>query len=78
MNKEATAAAVPVAKLLDHLIGSFKLKNDARLSRFLEITPPAISKLRHGKQPITAAMILAIHEKSGMPVKRIREFINGL
>lgn len=76
MNKEVTAAAVPGAKLLDHLIVSFKLKNDAALSRALNFKPPVISKIRHGAQPVTSNTILAIHEAFGVPVKKIRELID--
>lgn len=59
-------------KLFDRLLDENNLKNDAALSRELEVSAPVISKLRHGKLPFGPSIILAIHEKFGMPVKEIR------
>jgi hypothetical protein len=35
--------------LIDVLIKTMSLKNDAALSRVLEVAPPVISKIRHGR-----------------------------
>src|SRR5471032_812695 len=37
--------------LLDILLGKMQLKNDAALSRLLEVAPPVISKIRHHRLP---------------------------
>jgi hypothetical protein len=37
--------------LLDILLGKMQLKNDAALSRMLEVAPPVISKIRHHRRP---------------------------
>jgi DNA-binding Xre family transcriptional regulator len=47
-------------KLLDALIGKLQLKNDAALSRALEIAPPVISKIRHGRLPVGASLVIRI------------------
>lgn len=60
--------------LLDFLLDSRQLKNDAALCRLLGIMPPVISKVRHGR-PVSPELILRIHEKLGMPVADIRALI---
>jgi len=42
--------------LLTSLIHMLKLKNDAALSRALEVAPPVISKIRHRRLPVGASM----------------------
>jgi hypothetical protein len=59
--------------LFDTIIAENGLKNDAALCKLLEIPPPVMSKFRHRKRPLCASVILAIHERTGMPVARIRE-----
>lgn len=39
-------------RLLDTLIVHLNLKNDAALSRALEVAPPVISKIRHNRLPV--------------------------
>ena len=51
-------------KLLDTLIEKLNLKNDAELCRVLEVQPPIISKIRHGKLAVGATILLRMHEKS--------------
>lgn len=61
--------------LLDHLVVKFVMKNDAALCRALEVAPSIISKIRHGKLPVTDRLILRMHEKLGVPVADIRKFV---
>ena len=49
----ATATYNP-DRLLDAIIVKLHLKNDAALSRALEVAPPVISKIRHRTLPIGA------------------------
>ena len=42
-------------RLLATLISKLSLKNDAALSRALEVSPPVISKIRHRRLPVTDA-----------------------
>lgn len=39
-------------KFLDTLLDKFGLKNDAALARTLEVGPPVISKIRHGRSAV--------------------------
>lgn len=63
--------------LLDHLIERFNLKNDAHLSRKLEVAPPVISKIRHKLLGVGAVMILRIHDVFGISVADIRKLIES-
>ena len=58
--------------LLDVLLERHGLKNDAALARVLDLAPPVISKVRHGRQPLTPTFILNIHETLHVPVEEIR------
>jgi transcriptional regulator with XRE-family HTH domain len=60
------------ADLLDALIKRLELKNDAELSRLLEVEAPTISKLRNGKLSIGASMLLRMHRVSNVSVKELR------
>jgi len=62
-------------KLLDAVKERYAVKNDAELSRKLDVPPPTISKIRSGKVNVSADMILRIHETFDMPVKEIRELL---
>ena len=65
------------AKLLSEVINVTGLKNDAALSRALEVAPPVISKIRNGKLPVGATMAIQIHELINMPIKRITAILSG-
>lgn len=65
--------------VLDEYIRHHHLKNDAALSRMLEVSPPVISKLRSGLLQLRATMILRMHEAApeDFPVKRIRDLLGA-
>ena len=46
-------------KFVNRLLKELNVKNDAALSRALEVAPPVISKLRHGKLNIGDSMLVA-------------------
>jgi plasmid maintenance system antidote protein VapI len=62
-------------QLLDKVKELYSIKNDAQLSRTLDVPPPTISKIRAGKVNVSADMILRIHETLGMPVADIRALL---
>lgn len=64
-------------RLFDTLLNRYKLKNDAALARALDVSPPCISRIRHGKLPLGSSIMLNIHETFGMPVKEIRSLAAG-
>jgi hypothetical protein len=73
MSKQTTDMAVyNPAKVLDAIISKLKLKNDAALSRVLEVAPPVISKIRHRTLPIGATILLRMHEASAISIRELR------
>lgn len=58
--------------LLDALIEKMGLKNDAALSRALEVAPPVISKIRHRRLPVGASLLIRMHEVSALSIKDLR------
>ena len=59
-------------RLLDALIQKLKLKNDAALSRVLDVNPPVLSKIRHGTLPIGASLIIRMQDVSKFSLKKVR------
>lgn len=62
-------------RLLDHLLNKLQLKNDAALSRALEVAPPVISKIRHRRLPVGASLLIRMHEVSGMAIRDLRDMM---
>lgn len=58
--------------LLDSLIKKLNLKNDAALSRALEVAPPVISKIRHRRLPVGASLLIRMHEVSDLSIADLR------
>ncbi|SFD53908.1 hypothetical protein [Massilia yuzhufengensis] len=59
-------------RVLDAIIAKLRLKNDAALSRLLEVAPPVISKIRHSTLPIGATLLLRMHEESEYSIGELR------
>jgi len=63
------------SRLLNHIMAQLKLKNDAALSRVLEVAPPVISKIRHQRLAIGPALKIRILEKMEISVHEINYLI---
>lgn len=61
--------------LMDGLIERLQLKNDAALSRMLRVQAPIISKVRRRRAPVTAALLLRMHEVTSVPVGTLRRLM---
>lgn len=59
-------------RLLDTIIDNLRLRNDAQLCRVLEVAHPMISKIRHGHIPVGAAMLIRMHEATGLSIRDLR------
>jgi hypothetical protein len=59
-------------QVLDAIMEKLQLKNDAALSRALEVAPPVISKIRHRTLPIGATILLRMHEVSDFSIRELR------
>lgn len=62
-------------RLFDAVIDRLQLKNDAALCRVLEIQPPVISKIRHGRLPVGASILIRLHEETGLHVRELRNLM---
>jgi hypothetical protein len=58
--------------LLDTLRERMLLKNDAALSRLLEVAPLVISKIRHRALPVGASLLIRMHEVTQMSIRELR------
>lgn len=59
-------------RVLDAIISRLRLKNDAALSKLLEVAPPVISKIRHATLPIGATLLIRMHEESDFSIRELR------
>ncbi|HZX26994.1 MAG TPA: hypothetical protein VFF16_08005 [Telluria sp.] len=62
-------------RLLDTLLERLHLKNDAALSRLLEVEAPTISKIRHGRLRVGAGMLLRMHEVTQLSIDELRNLM---
>lgn len=60
-------------KLLDHLKEKFNVKNDRQLAIEIGISHPTISRIRCGHKKASAELIIAVHEKYGIPIAEIKQ-----
>ena len=63
------------SRLLDTLRERMQLKNDAALSRALEVAPPVISKIRHRALPVGASMLIRMHEVTDLSIRELRDLM---
>lgn len=61
--------------LFDVIISKMNLKNDAALGRLLRLNAPAVSKIRNGRMPLGASIIIRVHEETGMSIKEIKSLM---
>lgn len=58
--------------LFDTLLKEHAIKNDAELCRLLDCQPPALSKMRHKKLPVSDSLRVAIlRNLRGWSIKRL-------
>jgi hypothetical protein len=58
--------------LLDALCTHLGLANDAALSRKLRVKPPTLSKVRNRRVAVSSALLIAMHEASGLTISELR------
>jgi antitoxin HigA-1 len=63
--------------LLDKVIETLALRNDADLSRALEVAPPLISKLRHRRLPVGPTMLIRMHEETGLSIRELKSYLKS-
>jgi hypothetical protein len=72
---ESTSVKYDPDHLLASIIGKLKLKNDAALSRALEVAPPVISKIRHRRLPVGASLLIRMHEVTDLSIAELRSLM---
>jgi|ERR1700712_43896 hypothetical protein len=74
-HSESTNVKYDPDNLLASIIGKLKLKNDAALSRALEVAPPVISKIRHRRLPVGASLLIRMHEVTDLSIAELRSLM---
>jgi hypothetical protein len=59
-------------RLLAWLRAVFDTKSDASVALMLDISPSLMSKIRHGTKAVPSAVLLRIHEETGVELRRLR------
>ena len=60
-------------RLFDHLIVTYKLKNDRQLAQYIGVAPSTICKIRARSMRMTPTVILKLYDYSKLPIESIRE-----
>lgn len=66
-----------VNRLLDNLKANGGLKNDAALSRALDVAAPVISNLRKGRLPLGATILLHMYDTFDMSIREMKSLAAG-
>ena len=66
----------PAHKLFDFLKSEYEIKSDRQLGIALGLSAPVMSKIRSKTIVLSADVMILIHEKTGMSIADIKEFIN--
>ena len=61
--------------LLDYLLKTYKIRNDADLAKRLGVRPPHISKIRNRRMKMGAGLIIEIHEEFEISIKEVKEML---
>lgn len=62
-------------KLLDGVIQALNLPSDAALARTLEVQPPVLSKIRHRRTPVSASLLIRMHEETHLSISELRQLM---
>jgi DNA-binding transcriptional regulator YdaS (Cro superfamily) len=65
------------AFFLDAVVAHMGLRNHAELARAIGLSRPAVSKIKHGRLPVTASFLLRIHDASGLDIAHLRALLAG-
>lgn len=59
--------------MLDEAMRVLGLTLDKQLAMELEVHQTVLSLVRHGRRPVRDGLLLAVHEATGIPFRRLRE-----
>jgi plasmid maintenance system antidote protein VapI len=61
--------------MLNAIISKLLLNSDAELERLSEVQAPVISKIRHHRMVVSGAMLLRIHEATGLSMRALQNLM---
>lgn len=67
------AHAAPPHCLLDGVMARQCIKNDAELSRCLQLAPSSISKIRRRRVPVSDGVLLRLHDAFDIPIAELKK-----
>lgn len=73
--RERRAAAAPPHCLLDGVMARYQIKNDAELSRCLQLAPSSISKIRRRRVPLSDVVLLRVHDAFDIPIAELKQLL---
>jgi len=62
-------------RLLDAMMEKLDAKNDAELCRALGVEPPLISKIRHRRLPVSASLLIRMHDVTDLSIRELRDLM---
>jgi|GEM_PF-1107950 len=76
---KASQAASKIERnnLLNEVMKRTEVKNDRALAKALEVAPPVISKIRHGRLPVGATLAVSMHEAADISIAEITSILAG-
>ena len=64
-----------VNHLVNMLVMRLGVSTDKALATLLAVKPPVLSKIRTGKSPVGATLLLRMHEESGLSIRALRDLM---
>lgn len=64
-------------RLLDTMIATLNIKNDAALARALHISPTSVSRIRNGYREVTADLVLRLHDYAQIPIADLKRLLDA-
>lgn len=61
--------------MLDYVKQVIGVRSDARLCEKLNVAKATVSKIRHRKLMVGANLLLAIHEATEIPIKKLKQLM---
>lgn len=62
-------------RLLDSVRQALNLSNDAALARALQVLPPVLSRIRHRRTPVSASLLIRMHEETNLSIAELRQLL---
>lgn len=64
-------------RLLDTVIATLNMKNDAALARALCVSAASLSRVRNGYRDVSADLVLRMHEFAQIPIADLKGLLDG-